>query len=161
MTKPTRTGPPRVPVGRVPRGKGSQRKNVAVQGRMAQFMAGEITMADLDTEELLKGQLRADDGTFRGRPPKLIPREMHDEMVRELLARGDQLIRESFVDAIEAFKSIAKDRSLEPRDRLKAAQYLWERVAGKLADRVDLKVAMQPWELDVKGIIANIPEPDE
>lgn len=154
-------GSKRVPVGRAPRGKGSQKHKVAVQGRMAQFMAGEITMADLDTEELLKGQLRAEDGSFRGRPPKLIPREMHDEMVRELLARGDQLIRESFTDAIQAFKDIAGDKNLEPRDRLKAAQYLWERVAGKLADRVDLKVAMQPWEMDVKGIVANIPEPDE
>lgn len=137
---------------------GSQRAEVTVRGRMAQFIAGELTVADLDNEELSKGQFRADDGTFRGRPPKLIPREFHDAIVRELLQRGEAMVREAYTDAIKVFKDIAMDADAPTKDRLKAAQYLWERSAGKVPDRIEVKAQMEPWEGDVKGIVANVPE---
>lgn len=150
---------PTPPKDRAPRGKGSQRHEHRVQGRMAQFIAGEITVEDLDDEELMRGRIRDINGKFSGPKPKLIPREFHDALVRELLKRGDQLLRENFLMAMDTFFDIAGNKALEPKDRLKAAQYLWERVAGKVPDKVELKAEIAPWQEDIKEIVAK--EPDE
>lgn len=156
---------PTPPKDRVPRGKGSQVKRVnkgqrneqRVQGRMAQFMHGEITVEDLDDEELLQGRVRDREGMFRGRPPKLIPREFHEAITRELLSRGERIIREHYLKAIDTFVKIAADPNVEPKDRLKAAQYVWERMAGKLPDKVEVKAKVEPWQEDISAIITKEP----
>ncbi len=121
-------------------------------------MAGEITMnevvAAMDPEELARGQLRAKDGTFRGAPPKWVPSEFHAACMRELLKRGQALYRTHFIVAIEAFTQIAASPDVSPADRLKAAQYIWERVEGKVPDKVEHSTA-QPWEQIIGGIVAE------
>lgn len=120
--------------------------------------AGTITMAEfvaaLTPEELVRGQLRAHDGTFKGRPPRWVPAEFYQACVRELLARGEKSWREAFLDSIKVFADIAKNEALEPKDRLKAAQYVIERVSGKVPDKVEVSV-QDPWETLIGGIVAE------
>lgn len=153
---------PTAPKDRPSRGKGSQvhktkigGKVHEVRGRMAQLMAGELTIEDLDDQELLTGRIRDKNGGFSGRQPALIPRSFHEAITRELLTRGDQLLRENFIASIETFVSIAKDPNVEPKDRLKAAQYVWERIAGKMPDRVDVKAQIEPWQEDIEKIVSR------
>jgi acyl-CoA thioesterase len=122
---------------------------------MAQFMHGEIKAEDLDDEELMRGQIKADNGTFSGRPPHLIPRAFHEALTRELLKRGEGILRRNFMMAMETFIVIAADPNVEPKDRLKAAQYIWERTAGKIPERMDIKAEIQPWQEDITEIISR------
>jgi hypothetical protein len=125
---------------------------------MDKIDAGDMTMqefvATLSPEELVRGQLKDHTGRFTGRPPKWIPAEFFQACIRQLLREGDRMWREAYFDAIKAFTAIATDPNVEPKDRLKAGQYVIERVAGKTPDKVEVSV-VQPWEAIIGGIVAE------
>jgi hypothetical protein len=52
---------------------------------------------------------------------------------------------------------VANNENFEPKDRLKAAQYIIERVAGKTPERIEVAQA-QPWETLISGIVAEAEE---
>lgn len=131
---------------------------VRVGGRMAMLLRGELTVADLDDEELARGQLRGDDGNFHGRKTNLVPRAMHDEMVRRILDRGKEKMREDFFGAIDVIATVMNDSTVDANVRLKAADMIITRIAGKPADKVDVAIAVKPWEGTLKGIMRAIPE---
>jgi hypothetical protein len=143
-----RQSPPRPP-------KARTRKLKDVMDRVD---AGEITMAEfvatLSPEELVRGQLKDHEGRFRGRPPKWVPAEFYQACIRQLLKQGEALWREAFFESIKTFTQIAQDPKIDPKDRLKAAQYVIERVAGKTPDKVEISV-QQPWEQIIGGIVAE------
>lgn len=158
--KPDPMEPPEDPEGlRQPRTRGKRvhasKKLVNV---MDQIEAGTLTMqefvATLSPEELVRGQLKDHEGKFRGRPPKWIPAEFYQACIRQLLKQGELMWREAFYDSIKVFSDIAKNEALDPKDRLKAAQYVIERVAGKTPDKVEVSV-VQPWEAIIGGIVAE------
>lgn len=146
----------------MPGGRGSHKQTKQrVSGRMAQLLAGELSVEDLDEEELARGQFRDEHGQFRGRPNKLIPRELQQEMIRRLLQHGDEIWRQGYNIAIRVHLEICSDPNNSPADRLKAAQYLIERVAGKTPDRIHI-AAEDPVESlfrqilnDPKGLLHN------
>lgn len=131
---------------------------VRVGGRMTQLLKGEISIADLDDEELARGQLRGDDGHFHGRKTNLVPRAMHDEMVRRILDRGKEKMREDFFGAIDVIATVMNDSTVDATVRLKAADMIITRIAGKPAEKVDVAIAVKPWEGTLKGIMRAIPE---
>lgn len=125
--------------------------------RLARLLAGELRIEDLDDEELARGMPRDKGGKFRGRPPLAIPRELHDRMVAELLKRGNALFREEFISAVKVFAEIAKDTEEDANVRLKAAQYVIERIAGKVPDKVEVR-ATDPWQQIIDDILVLDPE---
>lgn len=129
-----------------------------MSGIMDQIDAGTLTMQEfvetLSPEELVRGQLRDHEGRFRGRPPVWVPADFYQACIRQLLKSGEQLWREAFYDSIKVFTEIAQDPSVDTKDRLKAAQYVIERVAGKTPDKVEVSV-QQPWEAIIGGIVAE------
>jgi hypothetical protein len=128
---------------------------------MAQFLDGELTVEDMDDEELAKGRFRDKNGGFSGRPPAIVPKEFHDACVRRLLQRAEEMTREHFLTAVETFADIASSPAYEPKDRLKAAAYIWERTAGKVPDKVEIKAKLAKWEQDIEGIISEGPVEDK
>jgi hypothetical protein len=117
-----------------------------LQGRYAMFMRGEITVEDLDDEELALGRLKAIDGTFRGRPPKVVPGEMVAAMRREWLSRAEAKLREALMSkGIGVLTELAR-----------AAEKIIERTMGKVPDRVQL-AAEDPIETLFRNIL-NDPE---
>lgn len=121
------------------------------QKKWERFIAGEIDVSDLDDEELLRCQLRDDNGNFTGVAPKWVPREVHDRLVRELFNRADQKLKENLLDVVDTMTSMAIDKAVEPKDRIKAAQWVYERVRGKVPD-VTVTVNAEPW----KDLLANV-----
>ena len=114
-------------------------QKITITGRMEKLLMGELKVEDLDDEELARGQCRDTQGHFSGRPPRIIPRELQQEMVRRLLDRGNELWRSAFNIAIRTHIEIASDPNNSPADRLKASQYIIERVAGKTPDTLKLE----------------------
>ena len=133
--------------------------------RLALLREKRITVADLDDEELQRGQLRDSDGKFRGGPLRKIPREFHDELMRRILDVGAEQIRGSYLSAIGLLARVVDGTEMdkdgnEPDLSLRGstAKYLVERLAGKTPDRVEVAVAVKPWEKTMEAILVEVPE---
>lgn len=119
--------------------------------RREKFLEGYITVDDLDEEELARGEVRGADGRFPATPSKVVPRSMHDEMIKELFARADEKLRTSLVDSVGVMQEIAMGSAYEPADRIKAAQWIYERMRGKVP--TEIKVSQdEPWEMVVQEV---------
>lgn len=138
----------------IERPKNSAYNNPEVQQRMTryqQFISGLLKVEDLDDEELARGQFRDRNGDFSGNPPKQIPREMHDQFVTELFERADVRLKEGLVACVDTMVEVATSPVYEAKDRLKAAQWVFERVRGK-APEVHVHTQDKPWEHVMQGI---------
>lgn len=123
--------------------------------------AGEYSwdefVQSLTPAELARGQLMDKEGTFRGRPPKMVPRQFLNACTKELLKRGATLWKENYVDAINAMTSIAKDGTQKASDRLRAAEFVIERLEGKVPQVVAI-TSEDPWQVALDGVIAETSE---
>jgi hypothetical protein len=125
--------------------------------RQEAFDRGFLSVEDLDDEELRAGRCRDETGNIPRVAGKTntIPRDQYDEMVAEHEKRFNQRLRERLDTMIDVICNVATDDTVEPRDRLEAAKYIFERVAGKTPERVQVNVSKAPWE-DMLGGIAKI-----
>jgi hypothetical protein len=134
-----------------------RRKRARVSQRMQLLMDGTIKVEDLDDEEIIRGQLRDRNGRFTGTKAALIPRAMHDEMMRRVLTRGQEKMRDDYFSAVDTISTIMKDTQVEPAIRLRAADMIITRVAGKPVEKVELSVEVKPWEKAMTHIVKQIP----
>lgn len=128
---------------------------------IGQVKEGQFTWEDfvstLSPTELARGQLKDKGGTFKGRPPALVPAAFHNACIRELMNRGQVAYRTNYLEAIKAMTAIANSKSIltKDADRIKAAQFVIERLEGKVPER--LEVAMvNPMDALISGVIASI-----
>lgn len=110
----------------------------------------------LDAEELARAQLKADDGTFRGRPPEFVPRAFYLACQREMVQRFNQTMQSNLQKATEELIKIGMDEGVDANHRAKVLQYVIERVVGKIPDKVEVKAA-DPWETIIGDILAEAP----
>lgn len=125
-----------------------------------------MTMAEfvsqLSVEELVRGRLRDSSGTFRGRPPKWVPREFQQACLHELMTRGQELWLGNYIEAIKALTDIAAGRGpigslATPSERIKAAMAVVERMEGKVPERL-MVTTDKPWQTVLDGIVAEVPD---
>lgn len=133
--------------------------------RYRAFIDGEITVEDLDDEEVQRMQLRNERGTFQGRPPVSLPREFIMAIRMEQQRRFQHWINTVVPEAQKAVLELVKSRNLTPGDstRLKAAQEILERYAGKTPDRVEVKAEVTTFEANMNDVVieADLEEEDE
>lgn len=141
---------------------GNKARTARAWGRMMQIMertgvSMEEYVQGLSNEELARGQLRDRDGSFRGRPPAWVPREFHRECLRELMRRGRALWQENYVVAIRVMTQVASGdiKGATVADRVRAAQYVVERMEGKIPERVEIQVDA-PWQDAIADIVAEV-----
>jgi hypothetical protein len=123
---------------------------------MQEFVEG------LTVEELVRGRLKDTNGQFRGRPPKFVPREFQQACIRELFRRGQELWQKNYLEAIQAMTDIAAGRGklgegATPGERIKAAQFVIERLEGKVPDKL-VVTDDKRWETVLSGIVADVSE---
>jgi hypothetical protein len=123
--------------------------------RQQQFDNGLIGVQDLDDEELRSGRCRNE----FGRIPKVegktqtMPRDMYEAMIVEHEQRTDQKLRENLDAAIDVMVGIMGDDTAEPKDRMDAAKYIFERIKGKTPERVHIATGEKaPWEEVFAGV---------
>jgi hypothetical protein len=119
-------------------GRGEGESRVQYSGRYKALVEGTLSVEDLDTEELAKGRLKDKNGTFTGRPPKFLPRQLVDAMRSEHYKRVNSVLEESLSDMVKTMRAIALDPKQEGSVRLKAAVYVYERFMGKTPDRIQV-----------------------
>jgi hypothetical protein len=151
VTKPITTKKMLQPFGGINAAVSQQRlKEEALRTRPRQecFDLGYITVKDLDDEELRFGRCRDESGRIPTKTGKTetIPKEQYDAMIAEHELRFKQKLRQNLDDMLDVMVDVAKDDTVEPRDRFEAAKYLFERVAGKTPETVNVNVKTAPWE---------------
>jgi len=130
---------------------------VRINPKMAALMRGELDVASLDNEELARGQFRNKAGSFSGAGTQMVPREMYAKMMNELFKRANEQMKTSLVDAVKVLTAIATDPDADPKDAIKAAQWLIERVMGKTPENVIVKQD-KPWQSLLVNVTANNPQ---
>lgn len=108
------------------------------------FRYGHLPVEELDDEELAKGQIRKADGTFTD--SNFVSSDIHDRMVRELFSRADVRLRENLVKTVDVFVEVASNDAFEPADRLRAAEFIYTRLRGKVPNEV-VVTQQRPFEV--------------
>ena len=96
--------------------------------RPEKFARGQLTVDDLDDEELARQQVREDDGTFAKVRQALHVNKIAD-MQRALLSRGNDVFKASFIEAVQTTREICTDPNNPPQVRLQAAKLIIDKVA--------------------------------
>lgn len=125
---------------------------------IAEVQNGEYTWEQfcegLDPEELARGQLRADDGTFKGRPPSFVPREFSQYAFKELSRRFNEQMKTAVLQATEQYISIAADPAVDVKTRAKMLEHIMARVFGPIPKEVTVKQDA-PWETVFTRFVDN------
>jgi hypothetical protein len=127
---------------------------------------GDMNMEEfveqLSPEELVRGQIKDRGGKFRGAPPQWVPRAFHRACIAELMKRGRYLWQDNYLKAIETMSDIASGKGAigklaTPGERIKAAQFVIERLEGKIPERLMI-AEDKKWEAVLEGIVAEVPD---
>jgi hypothetical protein len=123
-------------------------------------MTMEEFVEQLSPEELVRGQVKDRGGYFRGAPPQWVPRAFHRACIAELMKRGRYLWQDSYLKAIETMSDIAAGKGnigkiATPGERIKAAQFVIERLEGKIPERLMI-AEDKKWEAVLEGIVADV-----
>lgn len=135
---------------RSPNAKGNARVNV--NERALAFARGELTVDDLDEQELIRGQLRNKHGDFRGRPADMVPREF----AQAVIAKQQQMVKgklaEMVVQALKTIDEVMARKNPQPGDnaRVNAAKLVLEYNIGKVPDKVEIKGQIEHWERQIE-----------
>lgn len=133
------------------------RKPVYIGNTNQAILSGEADLSIWTDEELMRGQRRDRNGKWGGRPPKVVPTAIHNELVRRRLSKAGELLNESVVDAVQLLRKVVVDDDANYADRIKAAVIIMERVMGKTPDRVELTAEVKPWEVALRnGIVRTV-----
>lgn len=128
---------------------------VRLRGRYAELISGSLSVEDLDDEELSQGRLKDKNGQFRGQRPKMVPQELVTAMRREWLSRAEAKLREALYDGgLATYVALARDNTIDPGVRLRAADRIVERTMGKVPDRVQI-AAEDPVEALFRNILGD------
>ena len=119
------------------------------------FVDRRIPFTELDDEELARMQVKNKDGRFVGGKPKMVPQEIAQGHAQELVRRNNSLLKDVLLKATQVHIDIMLNEDADPGLRMKAAQYLQDRLLGKAPDKMEIKAEVKPWEGLVSGILKS------
>lgn len=137
-------------------GNNSNRSNPRVPNRYMDLINGKIKVEDLSDEEIFQGQLRDKNGKMTGRPPVAIPRQFHEQVVRELIKRCNKKMEAQVEPMIKVLQELAANPRTPADARYKAATYLMERVLGKVPDKQIITATIAKWEQGLDGLVVDV-----
>lgn len=131
-------------------------KPIEKKTRYQQLLDGDISVHDLDDEEIRRGRCRDRQGGFSGRPPTAIPREVSDALRVEFQTRVREVFEQSVHAAQAALLEITNNRRAAAPARVRAAEVLLERSLGKVPDKIHQQVEMKKFEVALSGILVDV-----
>ncbi len=82
--------------------------------------------------------------TLEGRPPKLVPKAIHDELVRRKMSKAHDILRDSIVRAAEVLREILDDKNADAAVRLQGCGDA-SRPRARQGHRAGGDIARQPY----------------
>lgn len=135
---------------------GEERAFMRMGKSNTRILTGQEDLSEWDDEELRRGRKKDRNGGWRGIDPVIIPKALHDELVRRTLSKANTLLRDNLHAAVQALTSIVEDEDVEPKDRLRAAGMIMDRVMGKDPIPVKLDSETPPWQVAIQAGIVSI-----
>lgn len=126
--------------------------------RHEQLVDGDISVSDLDDDELRKGRCKDRHGGFRGRPPKMLPAKLVTAMQEEFRRRVEAEFQGLANDARNTLREIALDKRAQSQARVNAAALILERAVGKVPDKQETTLEVKSFEDDIEGLLVDLPE---
>lgn len=131
------------------------------KSRYQQLIDGTLKVEDLEDEEIKKGRCMDKNGGFSGRPPSNFPRALHDAMHNEFIKRTQESFKPMVSTATDVLLEIAQNKRAAGPARVRAAEILIERGAGKVPDKVFAEVVTKKFEENIEGLFVDMPVEDE
>jgi hypothetical protein len=118
---------------------------------LKQAREGKLDLSDWDIEELMRGRRRSKNGKFNGRPPSIVPVEIHDELARRVRNDVAHELRGIAAKHIAPIlnKIMENPGGIDPDDvpgmklQLQAAQDLMDRFVVGRQERVEVSGTMK------------------
>jgi hypothetical protein len=129
---------------------------VRISERMKDLVDHPEKFAELSDDEVYRGRLKAEDGTFKGRPPAYTPTKFNQLMRQELIRRWEMEVAKTLKPSLEVLHDIANGKitGRVPADaRMKSAIYLIERTVGKVPEKTEMQVELKPWQEGIEGLL--------
>jgi hypothetical protein len=120
-----------------------ERRAAGIKSPYQRWCDGEYPVSAWTDEEIKRGRPENLGGGFDGPYPRMTGKQLAD-IKRELLKRGQRQIDGYYTDALKVLQEIALHGENESA-RVKAADLLVQRTAGKLPDKVEIK-SSDPWQ---------------
>jgi hypothetical protein len=111
------------------------------------IVEGRVNFDEWDDEEILRGRKRAEDGSWRGRPPSIVPAVVHQQVVKRNVTAAQAILTESVERAAEVLKELMDGADVKDETKLRAATLVLERIMGKQPDVVAVTVADKPYQV--------------
>lgn len=118
-------------------------KDAGVKSPLQRFRDGEYPVSEWTDEEVFKGRPINLDGTFGGTFPNFTGRQ-NQQIKAELLKRGQREMDSMFKDVVKVLHQVALHGDTDAA-RVKAADLLMQRVAGRVPERIEVK-SSDPWQ---------------
>ena len=128
------------------RAKYAERRVVSARDldRVGKYVQGYIEIQELSNDEIFGSYVLNDDGTQVS--INRLAEKFRTKFSRELGRRINDYLRSKAPRAVEIMFDLANSDFVEPGDRIKAAQWLAERVIGKTPEVLVLGNADKPYE---------------
>lgn len=121
--------------------------------KAGEYSWGEF-VANLDEEELARGQLKDKNGGFGGRPPTMVPRDFHLACQRELERRFRELFSQDVIKVTKMYIQMAQSATIKDETKAKMLQYCMERVFGGIPKDVTIRQEA-PWEQVIVNVMGE------
>lgn len=123
------------------------------KARHAEAAIAEVykPLEEWDEEELARGRPRAEDGSFRGKAPTWISRELHEEILKQFTDATQGELRGLIPKALASIQVILESTELDEKGRavvpyatkLDAAKWVIEHLVGKPTQRVEADISVK------------------
>lgn len=123
-----------------------KRASVHVGRTNTAILTGQEDLSLWSDEELKRGQRKSSRGRWEGKPPSVVPKAVHDELVKRTLAKANELLRDNLVGAIECLAELMTGADVDDAVRLKAALAIKDHVMGKAPQTIDITATVKPYE---------------
>ena len=115
---------------------------------------GIIPVSELSDEEIARGQVRMDNGTFSPTSPALSNR-IQSAIRAEFFKRADRFVQENVMDMLKEMRNIALSIVSEDKDKITAIQWMTERVLGKTPDVIITNKTDSPFDTMMGDVLGG------
>lgn len=122
-----------------------------VSGPTARVIAGVDSLDDWDEEELERGRRRDKNGGWTGKPTRLVPTDVHKELIRRKLKEATELLKTAAPEAVRVLMTIMDDTLADASTRVQACKIVLDRAFGPVGHAIDLNIKTPLWVEALKG----------
>jgi hypothetical protein len=119
-------------------------------------LIGKDDLSEWDEEELRRGRKRDKDGGWRGRDPVIVPKAIHDELVKRTLNKANKMLIDNLENAVVVLTELVMDPKVDAKDRVKAIDMIMNRAMGREPQKLEVKGEAK-WQAAITHSIVSLP----